>query len=322
MRRGLLTLLRVLVSLGLVAWLVWANREGLAGLGSFSVAGLGLAAGVFALSTVLGAWQWSLILRRGGIEVSAARLHAVYWIGLFFNNFLPSNVGGDLVKVSDIALSTGQLTRAVAGTLLDRMLGLSALVCVAFAAGSLLRDEAPAGLPWWALTLLVLIVWSASAALLSGRLGRLGMAVVARLRHGKPSGRLRSLLSELQTWRADRVFVLRLAALAFVVQCLRVLTHVLVARAMDISLDATTILQFYVLIPILGVAVVLPISFNGLGVREFVATRLMPEIGVAASSALALQFTTYLVQVGVSLVGGLIFAVMFLRGSLGRRREG
>ena len=65
-------------------------------------------------------------------------MQAIYWVGLFFNNFLPGNVGGDLVKVSDVAVNTGNVARTVAGTLLDRMLGLCALVFVAFAAGAIL----------------------------------------------------------------------------------------------------------------------------------------------------------------------------------------
>ncbi|RKZ11756.1 hypothetical protein DRQ32_05220, partial [bacterium] len=161
----------------------------------------------------------------------------------------------------------------------------------------------------------------ASAALLSGRLGRFFLALLERLRGGPGSGRIASMLGELRTWRADKAFVLRVALLAFLVQSLRVLTHVMVASAMDIELDATRILQLYVLVPVLGVAVVLPISFNGLGVREFVATRLMPEVGIAAETALAMQLVTYLVQVAVSLVGGLVFVVMLLQGRLRLRRE-
>jgi uncharacterized membrane protein YbhN (UPF0104 family) len=157
--------------------------------------------------------------------------------------------------------------------------------------------------------------------LLSGRLGRFALAVLTRLRGGRVSKRLTRLLGELQTWRADKQFVFRLALLAFVVQSLRVLTHVLVAGAMDIPLDPTRILQLYVLVPVLGMAVVLPISFNGLGVREFVATRIMPDVGIMAETAIALQLVTYLVQVAVSLVGGAVFAVMLMQGRLRLRRR-
>lgn len=319
MRRGLLAAGRILLSLALVGWLLWANRGGFDQLRSIDPLRLWPAAAVFTMSTLLGAWQWTLILRRAGIRVPPARLQAMYWVGLFFNNFLPGNVGGDLVKISDVAVSTGRVAGAFAGTLLDRMVGLSALVCVAFLAAALLGDQTPAGLPWWALIILVSGVCLASATLLSGRLGRVLLATWTRLRGGRPSGRLAHLIEELRTWRADIPFVARIAVLALVVQSLRVLTHVMVCAAMELPLGTTQILQLYVLVPVLGVAVVLPISFNGLGVREFVATRLMPQIGIGAETALAMQLLTYLVQVAVSLVGGLVFAVMLIQGRLLRR---
>lgn len=321
MRAWLLTAARILVSLALVGWLLWANRGGWAELRAVDPWRLWPAAVVFALSTFLGAVQWTLILRRSGLPVGRARLQAMYWVGLFFNNFLPTNVGGDLVKVSDVAVQTGRVAQTVAGTLLDRMIGLSALVCVAFLAAALLGDQTPAGLPWWALGGLVGGVCLASAALLSGRLGRALLAAWIRLRPGRSGDRLARLIGELRTWRADWRFVLRIAALALVVQSLRVLTHLMVCAAMELPLDTTQILQLYVLVPVLGVAVVLPISFNGLGVREFVATRLMPEIGIGVETALAMQLLTYLVQVAVSLLGGVVFAVMLVQGRLLRRRR-
>ena len=123
-----------------MGWLLWANRGGVSELQRVELHRLWPAALVFALSTLLGGWQWTLILRRAELGVRPARLQAIYWVGLFFNNFLPGNVGGDLVKVSDVAVNTGQVARAVAGTLLDRMLGLSALVCVAIGAAVLLGN--------------------------------------------------------------------------------------------------------------------------------------------------------------------------------------
>lgn len=316
LRGWLFAFLRLVISVGLLWWLLGQLRGGFQEVRAIDPKTLLPAGAVFALSTVLGAWQWSLILHRAGIRVSGWRLQALYWIGLFFNNFLPSNVGGDLVKVADVAVSTGRVARPVAGTLLDRMLGLSALVGLAFLGGALLGQDRPAGLPWWALLVLTLPVLLLSAGILSGRLGRVLLAIRDRLRPGTSGGRLRGLLRELQAYRSDPGFVIRLALLALLVQSLRVATHLMVARAMGIPLDPERILQFYVLVPVLGVAVVLPLSFNGLGVRELVATRLMPDVGITAESAFALQLTTYLVQVAVSLLGGVVFAAMMIRGRL------
>jgi hypothetical protein len=248
--------------------------------------------------------------------VSARRMHALFWVGLFCNNFLLSNVGGDLVKVADLAMDTGKVVRPLAGTVLDRVLGLSALVFLAFVAGIVLGGAAPAGIPWWALIGLVLPPVGLAAALLSGRLGRLLVGVAERVLPPRMVGKIRGLLEELASYRARPWFVFQLCLLAIVVQALRVATHVAVAAAMGLPLGRETVLGLYVVVPILGVAVLLPLSFNGLGVREFAATRLMPEMGIGSASAFSFQVATYFVQVAVSLLGGVLFVILLLRGRL------
>lgn len=314
-------LVRVAISAALLYLVVRRVGGDLDQLRTTSLTSLLPAALVFAVSTILGAWQWTLILRHAGLDVGRGRLQALYWVGMFFNNFLPSNVGGDLVKVADVSVETGRVARPLAGTLLDRMLGLSALAGLAFLAGALLRDLAPAGLPWWALAAVAVPVIVGTGAILSGRAGRVLTWIVDRLRPGPGRGRLRQLLGVLQDYRSHPGFVLRLAGLALLVQALRVSTHVLVTQAMGLSLDLERVLQLYVLVPVLALAIVLPISFNGLGVRELVAQRLMPAIGIDAESAVAMQLITYFVQVAVSLVGGVVFAVMMVRGQLRLRRQ-
>jgi len=110
-------------------------------------------------------------------------------------------------------------------------------------------------------------------------------------------------------------------ALALLVQFLRVGTHMVVARELGLGFGLQRGLEFLVLIPLLALAIVLPISFGGLGLREWVATRLMPQVGISAESAVVLQLSTYLVQVAVSLVGGLLLIWELARGRLLRRRN-
>jgi uncharacterized membrane protein YbhN (UPF0104 family) len=317
-RSWLFLALRLAISIALVAWLVHRLEGGWSRLGTLHPVELWPAALLFAVSCVLGAWQWTLLLRHAGIQLPAGRLQQLYWIGLFFNNFLPTNVGGDLVKVADVALKTGTTARPVAATLLDRLLGLSGLVLLAIGAGALLGGDSPAGLPWWALVALTLPVIVVSAAILSRRVGRWTVVLVARITAGRRGSRLQHLVDEMAGYRLAPGFVLRILALAVVVQGMRVATHLLVARELGVRLDPPMVLELFVLVPVLGVAIVLPISFNGLGVREWIATRLMPAIGIGAETAFVLVLATYLVQVAVSLVGGALFTWQMARGRLGR----
>jgi hypothetical protein len=314
-RSWIFFLLRILVSVALLGWLLHRLQGGLGRLGDLNLAGLWPAAVLFALATVLGATQWLLILRHVKIPITRKRAHFLYWVGLFFNNFLPTNVGGDLVKVGDIALNQGNVLRPLAATLLDRLMGLFALVLWTLGASLVLGGgRAPAGVPWWLLTLAAVTVMGILGALLSRRLGALLMALVRRYAPPGRGGRLHALLQEFAAFRVAPWFLARVLVLALFVQSLRILTHVAVGRVMGIPFDLARVVDFFVLIPLLGMAIVLPVSFNGLGVREWVATRLMPGIGIGAEDAFIMELATYLVQVTVSGVGGVLFLMKMVSG--------
>ncbi len=317
-RSWLSATLRILVSVVLLVWLMRNLQGGLSRLEEIDPRALAPAALVFIFSTIGGALQWALLIRHCGVELSLGRLARLYWIGLFFNNFLPSNVGGDVVKVADVSWSTGGVAPAVAATVLDRVLGLIALAGLGLVAALVLGGPRPAGLPVGWLIVGMAALSAVVALLLSARLGRLLVRMLSVLRIARLGERVQSLWNRFEDFRRPRWFLPSVFLLAVAVQTLRVLTHVMVAQALAIPLDRTTVLGLYVLIPVLGAAIVLPVTFNGLGLREFIATRLLPGIGIAAPEAFALQITTYLVQLAVSTVGGLFFVLRLWRG----HREG
>ena len=76
-------------------------------------------------------WRWNRLLRAQHIEVDPRKLTESIWVSMFFNNFLPSNIGGDVVRIADTAPAAGSKTLATTVVLVDRALGLTALLLVA-----------------------------------------------------------------------------------------------------------------------------------------------------------------------------------------------
>ena len=322
-RRGLLFFtLRVAISGLLLFWLGRKFGGSLAQLKGVEPAQLWIAVLLFAASTVLGALQWAMLLWHGGVRMRFAGLLRLYWIGMFCSNFLPSSVGGDVVKIADVAVSEGGVARTIAATVLDRLLGLLTLVILAFAWGAYLGGRNPAGIPWWLLAVAALPVLGTLALLLSRRLSQLLIRAIRALSKGARGQRITSLAEQFAAFRLAPGLLFRVLALSLLVQGLRISTHLAVARELGWPLDIQRVAEFFVVIPVLALAIVLPVSFNGLGLRELVATRIMPQIGIGAEAAVTLQLSTYLVQVAVSLVGGVLFAIELSRGRLfGRRRN-
>jgi len=268
-----------------------------------------IAVGVFAVSALGGALQWAWILRTAGLTSPVTEMIRIYFVGLFFNNFLLGNVGGDAVKVVDLGRLEGRTVTVLGATALDRLVGLLALTVLALATVALAmgtQTKLPPVLP----LLLALLAWiGALAVLFSRRLAGLMIAVLTRLPWTTPSERLDHFLTEFRRYRQHPAWLSRVFLMALAVQFLRVATHLFCAWGLGVDLQGEQVLQLFVVVPLLGILISLPISLNGLGLREIAAASLFVAVGVTTSEAdaVAVEFSAYLVQVAVSLIGGALF---------------
>ncbi len=273
---------------------------------------------VYGLSTLGGTLQWLWILRAAGVTAPAAELHRLYQVGLFFNNFLPANLGGDAVKIFDLGRQEGRPLKVFCATVLDRLIGLTGLTLLALAAVALIAART-AELPSVYPLLVALLAWLALLSLLlsrrvSSRLPRL----LRRLRAGAAAARVEEALGEFALYRPRLRWFLGVLGFSVVVQALRVATHLLAAVGLGLALTGLQALQLFVLVPLLGILVALPVSINGIGLRESFTALLFTSAGLGRAPAVAMELIAFLVQVAWSLVGGLLF----LRGRRRARAAG
>src|SRR6187401_754080 len=144
-QNALLWVVKIVVSAGLLYVLL--SRVDLARLWktarTASIPWLLAALGLYFAMVFVSAWRWGLLLRAQRIVVRLASLLRSYLVATFFNNFLPSNIGGDVVRVRDTAQAAGSKTRAATVVLVDRGIGLLGLVFVAAAGASILPKGSP-----------------------------------------------------------------------------------------------------------------------------------------------------------------------------------
>jgi len=198
-------------------------------------------------------------------------------------------------------------------TLIDRFIGIFSLCLLAVAAVVLLTALRPEG----SVAIYAVVFLGCMAPLAGfyfikplGKLLRRLVALIRPLSVDKRAGRIIDCLSE---FKSRRWLVLRLVLLSLVIQFLRVATHVLAAVALGVSIDAAVFGLFFVFVPLLSLAMIPPITINGLGVREGLGILLFAQAGIGRTDAFAVEFLTYLISVSVSLLGFAFF--------LARRRE-
>jgi len=265
---------------------------------------LGMAAGLLMFSNLLGAWQWARLLGAVGIRIPLWKVLAYYHVGLFFNNFLPANIGGDFMRVMDVSRHARSRASALSTVLMDRLIGTMALAGLALLTTLPAIDRFHLTLAYLALVaffaISVVMIWAVFHPALLPALER----VLARIGLSGLKGPLDDLAARLGEYRKQRALIVQLLVVAGVVQMSRIGVHALVARALGLSIPLSYFLLF---VPLLAVIVSLPISLNGIGVREGAGIVLFGLVGVDRTAAFSLQFTTYLVAVAVSLLGGLVF---------------
>jgi uncharacterized membrane protein YbhN (UPF0104 family) len=302
MRKRWWAIARVLISLGLLAFvLVTIGVERI--WNSLSQADPGpllLAFALFLIGIGVRAVRWYTLLAALGLEVRLRRVVYLYFVGNFFNAFLPTGFGGDVVRV--LELSQEAKSTAVLGTVIvDRLTGLLVLFAMALVALPFTIELLPPE-TWLTIGLI------SSAGLAAGLLILQGHWV--RRWGGWLPGPL-SLSGEGPLARAyDAVTacgwqaVGQALAISLLFNILLVLEHFLTAKAVGISISLS---YFMIFVPVLSLALTLPLSIGGLGLREVIAVPLFAQIGIDEAMTVAYSLAIYAIARITGLLGGLLY---------------
>jgi uncharacterized membrane protein YbhN (UPF0104 family) len=311
-RHVLLLLAKLVVSVGLMFFLfkrIPLDQFAITARG-VSFEGLGWAALLLITSNLLAAWQWNRLLHVVEIRIPFWKVFLYYHVGLFFNNFLPAGIGMDLARISDSSRHATTKTAALSAVVMDRLLGTLAMASLALVTTLPAIDRFHLTLVYLAVVgffaVSVTLVWAVFHPALLPACERL----LARVGLGGLSPHLDDLAVRIEGYRARRGLFAGLFAVAALTQISRIGVHALVARALGLQVP---FVYFFLFVPLLAVIVSLPISFNGIGVREGAGIVLFGLVGVDRAHAFSLQFLTYLVMVAVSMLGGLVFLVRIPR---------
>jgi len=311
-RSAALQILKVGVSVGLLAWLFRQVDAGRlwAAVKSASWLWLAVAALLYFAMLLVSSWRWNTLLRAQGIVVRLRTLIGSFLVATFFNNFLPSNIGGDVVRITDTAKAAGSKTLATTVVLIDRGLGLLGLALMAATGASLMQRMAvgpvgPAML--WAGFGLGAIV-ATPALLMPEKVGRLLQPL--RVFHQEwVDARIEKLTDTLTRFKETPAALAGCFAGAVVVQGILVGFYVAIARSMNIPIGFA---ELAVIVPVSFIVQMVPVSVNGFGVREATFGFYFTRLGLPLESALLVSFVGAALIMLFSLTGG----VAYLRRSM------
>lgn len=305
---------KILVSASLIAYLLGQARvpEIWRAISSASIPLIVLSFFLHGVGYFSSSYRWQLLLRAQGFEVPVMYLVRSYAVAMFFNNLLPSTIGGDGYRALDTAKRNIPKLRALAIVIVERFLGLFALMAFALLALALATELTTEIENLWlgslaAFAAMVAIVWLIFFRSASKREPGQAFAILDKL----PAGRIvRKQLEKLEgafaPFRGKTTALVWSLALSLLLQLNVIFHYFLISEALDLHIP---LIKFLVIIPLSMFIQMVPISINGIGIREsFYVFFLSTIYGAPYEAALAFSGIAYGMIVLLGVLGGVIYA--------------
>jgi hypothetical protein len=275
-----------------------------------SPAWLGTALVLYLAMILASAWRWGVLLRAQHVQLPYSFLTQSFLVATFFNNFLPSNIGGDVIRITDTAKVAGSKTLATTVVLIDRGIGLLGLALMAATGASLMHRMAVGpvgpGMLWAGFGIGAMI---ATPALLMPETATKLLQPLRVFHQEWVDERLSKLTYALTRFKETPTALAGCFLGAVAVQAILVAFYLAIARSMHIPVGFA---ELAVIVPVSFIVQMIPLSVNGFGIREATFGFYFTRLGLPLESALLVSFMGAALIMLFSLSGG----VAYLRRSV------
>jgi uncharacterized protein (TIRG00374 family) len=249
-------------------------------------------------------YRWRMLMRPLMPVLTLSQLFGIYCIGLFFNLTFPTVVGGDVVKMYYAGRPSKSYAQSFAATFLDRDAGMFAMMIIACTAILIY----PVIVPGISVSL---IVWGAFFAFVLGNIGifspyfhRILTGLLHRVKLSKIAKKVDTISNAFQIMGTHKGVLLASLAISFFNQLLVIAVTWIMALGLRLEISIT---YFLIFVPVITLISMIPISLNGMGLREYAFMSLFGAVGVLHASCIALGVLSSIVIILSSLPGGIVY---------------
>ena len=258
-------------------------------------------------------FRWRMLMRPLMPVLSTAKLLGIYCIGLFFNLAFPTVVGGDVVKMYYAGKPSRQFAQSFAATFLDRDTGMLAMMLIAVTA-TIIHPVGLEGMP------VSLIIWSAFLAFMVANviifappIHRIFVHLLHRLKFNGLAGKVDTISGVFQTIARHRGVLAMSLAISLVNQLFVITVVWVTAIGLRIRVPFP---YFLVFVPVITLVSMIPVSLNGMGLREYANVALFSAVGVDRESSMALGLVSSAIVVLSAIPGGVVYIFFRNRADL------
>ena len=303
------TILKVVISLGLLGYLIYLADpiKILAVLNQVwyenGIIYLSVGACLFLISLIVLSFRWQILVTGYGLKIPTRVLFKYYLIGLFFNNFLPTGIGGDVLRIYNLIQSSGNRTVSFASVITERILGISSTLILALISILLLHEEFKNNLILYIVAGLIVLVGLFFIMTFNKKVSVFIGFFTKRITLFRLGERIEKFLDAIRFYSDTKIVYVKILMVSLFGQILIIVKVYCLALALGIQVNPIVI---FLVVPITIMLSMLP-SINGIGFRDGGYVILLAKVGVSKAAALSLSFLALFIPVLISISGGVLF---------------
>ena len=306
MKAKLSILLRVLVSVGFLTFIAWNMRgqfpQIVSTLKSTNVLIFVTAVLIFmSVNISLMALRLYLLFSGEGLKVDFWKAFQLTYVGFFFNNFMPTAVGGDIIKAYYVQRQTGQPQKAFIAVFMDRFIGLFSFVGIAVIALMFARDKID---PLIGKIIIVLAISSVIGFFftLNAKVAEFLMKIFSKIKLWNLGKHISKIYMAIHDYKNKKAVMLGVVLVSIAAQCIYFTVIYLMTKSLSLSVP---LVMIFLIMPIVCVVSLLP-SLGGLGLREgAIVVLFSPIVGKDAAFSISILLLAMLFT--LSIIGAIIY---------------
>lgn len=252
-------------------------------------------------------FRWGLLLWKRGMNVPFWRLVSLYFIGLFFSTFLPTLVGGDVVRGYYLFRFTEGRSKAVATIFLDRFSGVYALAIMSFVAGAISFGRFTEQKVFLAVCLATLVLLALFSMMFWSRSLHLLLLPFRRYNPLQIREKGERFIEDISAYRPEGGLLALVLALSLFFNAM----IIIMVYFLSLSLGWTVSpIDFFVFIPMVTLISMFPLALSGLGAREGSMAFFMAFVGIPLHESLSLSALWFSLTLILGFIGGVFYLLM------------
>jgi len=305
------TTLRIIISLGLIVYLIISQFKDFKTISStlrnLNILFLTLSFLTHIYGIWLTAFRWQTLLKTQGVHLSVLSLTSSTLIGQFFNNFLPTSIGGDVYRAYDVSKKSGfPMSSSVSVIVVERLSGI--IASAVFAVAALFLGFTAIGGKSIIIPIVIFLVISLIVFFLILNPNIFGInKKLKKIKFlEKFLSKLKNVYNTFLTFKNYKWTLVKVIFYSLTLQFAVIINYWLASKALGIPLDLTA---FIFIVPVVSIIAMLPISLGGIGVREGSLVFLMVSLGAQNAKAAMCSLLLFAMLIIIGIVGGIIYGV-------------